>query len=250
MNLNRTLTRLALLLAVTFLCSAAALAQNQTTTGEAGLGGEVDRSVHLTSYSTTTLAGNFGGSTSNVASGSPINTVINFGEVSANNTTADKFVYGQTGMLLRSNCGYLLRLERSGNIPDGAGNSGTFQTGDIGVATFSYNHGATTGLPGTMPNAGADAIAGTAPGLYNAAANFPANVVVTNGQPAYTFTLNQVGPSGSPTTIIAGTRISRGGDNTTYLNRMTILMRFAVKPQYYTPATFSETLSFSIVASP
>ena len=53
-----------------------------------------------------------------------------------------------------------------------------------------------------------------------------------------------------------GSRVSNGGDNSIHQNRLTFLMTFAVKPQYYgvgannQSISPTETLTFDIVPNP
>jgi hypothetical protein len=253
---NNILKNAALTFGAALIFSIAAFAQVNPATfpteGTSSLSATVSPSVQLSSYSSPAVTGAMpgtGATATGVASGNAINNTLNFGEVSTNNTTAAPFVSIQIGGMIRSNASYTVRARRSGTLTDGVGNSGEFKTGDIGFAIHTINAGSP---PLSYPGAQAGAIAGaTSLGFYNT--NLLSTPLV-NSQPQWSKSLNNIGTTATP--IMNGTRVSNGGDNSIYQNRLTFLMTFAVKPQYYgvsasnTAITPSETLTFDIVPNP
>lgn len=164
----------------------------------------------------------------------PVNTQV------SNTSNEAKLMYASIPFKVRSNAAFEVyaTLESGGTLPDGAGNSGEFKTGDVGF-----------GIINSLPSGGAPPgtllVAGTM-SLANWNLNV-ASVNTTNGQPSYPKTLNSIG-YGDPKKVASGGRVSQRGDNTTNNNFRHASLVFAVKPQYYAPTAAPLTATFKIYA--
>lgn len=153
---------------------------------------------------------------------------------------SNRFVWGLMTIRVRSNANYQIKAFLDGTgpnvIPAGAGNSGTFKTGDIG---FGMNDTSAPSAPNLLAPGGSLTV--SAP--FN---NAPENSSVVNGQPNFASTLNNIGVgSANATTVASGNRISLRGDNTSN-NWRSVRMRFAIKPQYYLSSATPLTETFRI----
>ncbi len=243
---------------MSFLLLCAAIAANAQTpynttgnsdanAGSVGVSVTVPKSADLRSSSNA--SGADGGATlTGVSNNNALDVSLNFTDVSPNNTSVNgtsagssRFLRARIPIRIRSNAAYQIKAFMEGTganaIPGGAGNSGDFKTGDIGF-----------GLNDTSSPSGSSLLfSGGSINVSSPFNNAPENTTVTNGQPAYSSTLNNIGQgSANATTVASGSRISTRGDNSSD-NWRSVRMRFAVKPQYYTPGTFSDTFKIFVV---
>lgn len=156
----------------------------------------------------------------------------------------NRFLRAYVPILLRSNAPYQVKaflVGAAAGIPAGLGNSGDFKTGDIGFGLRLNETACTPGSAGCLVTSNEV--------QKDVLANDPAGAGATNnGQTVYAAngSLNFVGVgAGNATTIAHGDRISVRGDNTS-ANWRRVILGFAIKPQYYTPATFTDTLKVFI----
>lgn len=160
---------------------------------------------------------------------------LNFSDASpnqANVTSVSPFMTATVPVRMRSNASYQVLAFRNGTL--NATGAGDFKASDVGIGLINVTR------TGTGLNA-----AGT--DTPNGFQNDPASATVTNGQPAYSKTLADIGTATSGDLLLSGDRISNGGDNTSTNNFNTAQIKLAVKPQYYTPGTYTETLKVYIV---
>src|SRR5947209_3855953 len=211
------ITRLAMAMASVMVLAIAAFAQAPPiTTGTGTLSGTVSPAVQLVSNGNGSIAGNNGGSAATGTQNTAISATINFGELSPNNTTAAPYVSATLPLQLRSNCSFNLLLARGAatNLPDGVQNSGTLQTGDIGIALDQFAPASGVGL--VINGAAAQQ---TAAGLFYIP-NFPSGITPVNGGSNWTKSLHDAGTSTATAAhlISTGPRISNGGDNSSSNN--------------------------------
>lgn len=229
----------------------------QTTGNSEGSAGTTSLSVTVADSgdlrSGGTVSGTNGATGSGGSNNNELDATLIFDNVSPSQSAVNptlgsrRFMRASVPILLRSNASYTVKAYLVGGangIPAGAGNSGDFKTGDIG---FGVRTEGPSVAPACTPGSAGCLVTSNA--IVNVVPNSdPASVTVTNGQPAYVLnrTLNYVGSnSGTAATIVQGERISVRGDNTSANWRKAILL-FAIKPQYYTPATFTDTLKVYI----
>jgi hypothetical protein len=151
---------------------------------------------------------------------------------------------------IRSNYAYTITAIFSGltNIADGttAGASNTLQpiqTGDIGF-----------GFTAAIDKSGASVSGGGVGGLrsdtiatgYDVHAGWPSLTSADGHTPSFSKTLHNIVSS---QTILNGDRISASGDNTSDDNFLLITLGVATLPQYFTPVTFSGTVTLTIAAT-
>lgn len=230
---ERLLGRLPLLIFALSILSIPAFAQSS---GTINLAGTVSGYVEVRAGGAAALTDNVGGGiTNNKAKGdllNPSTMTINFGEVSPSNT--NPFVYANVPLRLRSNVLYTLKASAAAMTYGGGNDADSVTLADIGfgVTTATRDSGG-----GVM--AGTDTYgSGHGDPMSNGAANPSGRFVYTSG-----FSLNDYT---SDTTILNGTRIMQAAVPTGSTNGLVVDTVFAIKPQFFTPGTFSTTVTFTI----
>lgn len=230
---------------------AASFANAQTpyaTTGNAGNAGAVNLSVNVKSASDLRTGGvptSAGGA--DVLSASNENNALvvslQFNDASPNQTdvmAAAPFMTATVPIRMRSNDSYQVFAYRAGTMNNTAAED--FLASDVGFGVIDVVR------TGSLVAGGSDTVE---PGF----GSDPASAAVSNGEVSYSKSLADldiVSTSSAPNTgtkIMSGDRISLGGDNTTTNNYISANLKFAVKPQYYTPTSsaISETISVYIL---
>ncbi len=160
---------------------------------------------------------------------------LNFADASPNNTAvsaANPFMYATVPVRMRSNADYEVYAFRTGTLSSTAVED--FRASDVGFGVINVVR------TGALVSSGSDTVT-------SGFGSDPISATITNGQPTYSKSLADVPTATTGTKILGGTRISQGGDNTSTNNFNSADLRFSVKPQYYTPGTYTETVKVFIV---
>jgi hypothetical protein len=244
MSMKRTvrqLGRVSLLVSTFTLTTALAQAQlidNGTVTQQATVSGYVE----VRAGGAATLVNSSGGSiTSNKVKGDSLNTpttmVINFGEVGPAN--AASFVVATVPLRLRSNVSYTFRMSAAA-ITYGAG---TPDASSVTLADIGFGLPTATRDSGGGVRAGADTIAAAANGDPTLGANGSINGVT--GRYSY-IAGHSLANYTTSTTILTGPRIMNAMSPTGNTNGLVVTTIFAIKPHFFTPGSFSTSVTFTI----
>lgn len=159
---------------------------------------------------------------------------LNFTDASPNNSEVSEgspFMSATVPIRMRSNFAYVVQATRAGNLASGPVED--FRASDVGFGVIL------AARSGALVSSGSD--------TAGAFGSDPSSATITNGQPTYSKSLNDIPTGTSGTQIFGGDRISQGGDNTSTNNFNSADLRFSVKPQYYTPGTYTETVKVFIL---
>lgn len=236
-----TLTQIGRLLLLTAMVTiTAALANAQTTdSGSVTLQGSVSGYVEVRAGGAATLANNSGGGiTNNKVKGDKLNTpttmVIDFGEVGPSNTNS--FVTATVPLRLRSNVSYTLKT--SASAITGVTDASSVTLADIGFGITTATRDSGGGVA-----AGADTIAAAASGDPTLGANGAVDGVTGR----YTYNAgHSLANYTTSTTVLTGPRVMNAmvpGGNT---NGLVVTSIIAIKPQFFTPGSFSTSVTFTI----
>jgi hypothetical protein len=237
----RKVSQLALLLAILIGVHAMAAAQQLSDSGSVSLQGTVSGYVEIRAGGSATLTGNSGGGITNNkskgASLSPSVMTIDFGEVGPSNTA--NFVIATVPLRLRSNVSYTLKMSASAMTYGG----GTPDTQSVTLADIGFGVTSATRDSGGGVATGTDNIAAAVSGDPTSATNGSVNT--TTGRYTYngSFSLNSFTTS---TTILTGPRIMNAMVPSGNLNGLVVTTVFAIKPQFFTPGSFSTSVTFTI----
>jgi len=219
----KTFVRISSLAAV--LACTAALAQAQSTdSGSVTLQGSVSGYVEVRAGGAATIGNNSGGGiTNNKIKGdkfnNPTTLTIDFGEVGPSNTNS--FVTATVPLRLRSNVSYTLKTSAAAmTYPTGTTDASSVTLADIGFGLTTATRDSGGGVA-----AGADTIAATASGDPTLGANGSIDAVTGR----YTYN--------------AGHSLNNYTASTTGLVVTSII---AIKPQFFTPGSFSTSVTFTI----
>jgi hypothetical protein len=209
--------------------------------GTVTLAGSVSGYVEVRAGGAATLTNNLGGGvTNNKAKGDRLNNpttmTIDFGDVGPSNT-AD-FAVATVPLRLRSNVSYTLKLSASamtygGGPPDAS----SVTLADIGFGVISATRDSGGGVA-----SGTDTIAVTASGDPTSPSKGATNA---NGRYQYN-TGFSLGDYTTSTTILSGPRIMNAMVPTGNSNGLVVTTVFAVKPQFFTPGSFSTSVTVTI----
>ncbi len=228
---------------------------SEANAGSTGLTVTVQKSADLRSFGNN-LAEN-GATQSGGSKNNALDVNLTFSNITPSQTAVistgvEKFMRAYVPIMMRSNAPYEIKAFMVGGagipniesssygIPAGAGNSGDFRLGDIGFGIRNHERACTPGTVGCLLTANVV--------QQDISAQSPVFANVVNGQPLYDVNanLNYIGVGSANATRIAyGNRISVRGDNTS-ANWRKVQLAFAIKPQYYTPATFTDTFKVFI----
>lgn len=236
-----TLTQIGRLLLLTAMVTiTAALANAQTTdSGSVTLQGSVSGYVEVRAGGAATLANNSGGGiTNNKVKGDKLNTpttmVIDFGEVGPSNTNS--FVTATVPLRLRSNVSYTLKT--SASAITGVTDASSVTLADIGFGITTATRDSGGGVA-----AGADTIAAAASGDPTLGSN--GSIDGVTGRYIYNAGHSLANYTTS-TTVLTGPRVMNAmvpGGNT---NGLVVTSIIAIKPQFFTPGSFSTSVTFTI----
>jgi hypothetical protein len=233
-RIANSLGRLPLLIFMLSILSVAAFAQSDS--GTINLQGTVSGYVEVRAGGAASISG--GGSISNnKVKGdrldSPTTLTVDFGEVSPSNTNA--FVSATVPLRLRSNVSYTLKMSTAPMSYSGGSDADSVTLADVGFGITSAARDSGGGVA-----TGTDTIAS---GNGNPTTN--GAVSGTTGRFVYTsgFSLTDYTTS---TTLLSGPRIMKAAAPTGNTNGLVVNTVFAVKPQFFTPGSFSTAVTFTI----
>lgn len=237
----RKLTRLSLL--ATSLVFAAVSANAQTSdTGSITVQGTASGYVEVRAGGAATLTNNSGGGiTNNKAKGDKLNNpttmTIDFGEVGPAN--AASFVTATVPLRLRSNVSYTLKTSVAA-ITYG---TGTPDANSVTLADIGFGVSTATRDSGGGVATGTDTIAATASGDPTLGTN--GSISGTTGR--YTYNAgHSLANYTSSTTVLTGPRIMNAMVPSANTNGLVVTTIFAIKPQFFTPGSFSTSVTFTI----
>jgi hypothetical protein len=237
----RKLTRV-LLFGTTF-TFASVLANAQTTdTGSVTVQGTASGYVEVRAGGAATLANNSGGGiTNNKAKGDKLNNpttlTIDFGEVGPAN--AASFVIATVPLRLRSNVSYTLKTSAAAmTYGSGTPDANSVTLADIGFGVFTATRDSGGGVA-----AGSDTIAATASGDPGSGSN--GSISGVTGR--YTYNAgHSLANYTSSTTVLTGPRIMNAMVPSANTNGLVVTTMFVIKPQFFTPGSFSTSVTFTI----
>lgn len=228
-----------LVLTLVVLAEASASAQ-VLDSGSITLQGTVTGYVEVRAGGPSSISGNSGGGiTNNKVKGDNLNNpttlTIDFGDVGPAN--ASNFVTVSVPLRLRSNLSYTLRMTSAAmTYGGGPSDADSVTLADIGFGVISAARDSGGIASGT------DTIAAAASGDPTTGGNGGPNAV---GRYVYNpnHSLNSFTTS---TTILTGPRINNAMVPTANTNGLVVNTMFCIKPQFFTPGSFSTSVTFTI----
>jgi hypothetical protein len=209
-----------------------ALVASAQTSGTVTVNGSVAKSASIRWWSYAALNSETGTNAPNTQN-TPLAFTLSLGDVSPTNTHT--YAGGKVKVVLRSNAAYAVSAQVTASSGFGAAASGDITLADIGFGLDSLaNSGALVfGDPATNS---------TIAGSFG---NDPSTASKNgDGVPSFTTTLNNV--ASAATQVLSGPRISNRGDISSPNNGLLVDTVYAVGPQYFTPTTFSATVTYTI----
>jgi hypothetical protein len=233
------IVRPAFLCIFTLLTSTLASAQSNDQ-GSISLQGTVSGFVEVRAGGTATISGG-GTITNNKNKGdmlnSPTTLTIDFGDVGPSNV--NNFVTALVPLRLRSNVSYTLRMSAAAmTYGSGTPDASSVTLADIGFGVTSAARDSGGGLA-----TGTDTIAATASGDPTTAARGSVNA--TTGRYTYITGASLANYTAS-TTILTGPRIMNAMVPVGNSSGLVVQTIFCVKPQFFTPGSFSTSVTFTI----
>ncbi|HXG90908.1 MAG TPA: hypothetical protein VNN73_00880 [Blastocatellia bacterium] len=240
-RIAKQLAKMAFLAVVAAMCATVAGAQT-TDSGSITLQGSVSGYVEVRAGGAASISGNSGGGISNnKVKGdrldNPTVLTVDFGEVGPTNT--NNFVSAVVPLRLRSNVSYTLKMS-AGAMTYG---SGTPDAQSVTLADIGFGVTSATRDSGGGVATGTDTVAAAASG--NPTGGSRGSVNGTSGRYEYVAgaSLNDYTTA---TTILSGPRIMNASVPTGNTNGLVVNTMFAVKPQFFTPGSFSTSVTFTI----
>jgi hypothetical protein len=232
--------RLLLALSLFLLIASASASAQINDTGSATFQGSVSGYVEVRAGGAATVSAG-GTITNNKVKGDRLNSptvlTIDFGDVGPSN--ANSFVTATVPLRLRSNVSYTLKMSAAAMTYG----SGTPDASSVTLADIGFGVTSTARDSGGGVAAGTDTIAATASGDPTAAARGGVNA----GSGRYVYNTGfSLGDYTSSTTIVTGPRIMNAMVPTANSNGLIVNTMFAIKPQFFTPGSFSTSVTFTI----
>jgi hypothetical protein len=227
--------------------SVVVVALSQTSSAQILDSGTITLSATVSGYvevragGPASISGNSGGGIiSNKIKGdrlnSPTTLTIDFGNVGPAN--GNSFVTATVPLRLRSNVSYTLKMSAAAmTYGGGPSDADSVALADIGFGVISAARDSGAGIA-----AGADSIAGASSGdpTSGASGGF-------NAAGKYVYNANHsLSNYAASTTIVTGPRINRAMVPTANTRGLVVTTMFAVKPQFFTPGSFSTSVTFTI----
>lgn len=228
--MNRLVRRLARLAFLTMIFAIAAGTVSAQSTGSVNINGSVAKSASIRWWSFTALNTETGTNAPNTQN-SPLLFTLSVGDVSPANS--NNYAGGKVKVILRTNAAYALSAQVTASSGFGAA-SGDLRLADVGfgLANLANSGALVFGDPATD-----SVIAGSFGNDPSAAAKN------ADGVPTFPTSLNNVS---SVTQVLSGPRISKGGSVSSPNNGLLVDTIYAIGPQYFTPTTFSATVTYTI----
>lgn len=242
--LRRILRKLtqALLVATVMALTSMVVSAQTSDTGSVTMQGTASGYVEVRAGGAATLTNNSGGGiTNNKIKGDKLNLpttlIIDFGEVGPAN--AASFVTATVPLRLRSNVSYTLKTSAAA-ITYG---SGTPDANSVTLADIGFGILTATRDSGGGVAAGTDTIAATASGDPTLGTN--GSISGVTGR--YTYNAgHSLTNYTSSTTVVTGPRIMNAMVPSANTNGLVVTAMFAIKPQFFTPNSFSTSVTFTI----
>jgi hypothetical protein len=237
----RQFARFTLLIATFALTATLAQAQ-PTDTGTSTQQGTVSGYVQIRAGGPATLANSSGGSIVNTKiKGDPLNTpttmVIDFGEVGPSN--AASFVTATIPLRLRTNVSYTFMMSAAAMTYG----SGTPDANSVTLADIGFGVATATRDSGGGVAAGSDTIAPSA----NGDPTLGANGSISGATGRYTYVAGySLASYTTSATILTGPRIMHAMSDMANSNGLVVTTVIAIKPQFFTPGSFSTSVTFTI----
>ena len=228
--MNRLVRRLAQLAFLTMILAIAAGTASAQSTGSVTINGSVSKSASIRWWSFTALNSETGTNSPNTQN-SPLLFTLTVGDVSPANS--NNYAGGKVKVILRTNATYALSAQVTASSGFGAA-SVDLRLSDVGfgLANLANSGALVFGDPATN-----SVIAGSFGNDPSAAAKD------ADGVPTFPTSLNNVS---SATQVLSGPRISKGGSVSSPNNGLLVDTIYAIGPQYFTPTTFSATVTYTI----
>lgn len=240
-QLLRSITRILFLAMPVAFAVASANAQTSDT-GSMTVQGTASGYVEVRAGGAATLTNNSGGGiTNNKIKGDKLNNpttlTIDFGEVGPAN--AASFVTATVPLRLRSNVSYTLKTSVAAiTYGSGTPDANSVTLADIGFGVLTATRDSGGGVA-----AGTDTIAATASGDPTGGAN--GSVSGTTGR--YTYNAgHSLASYTSSTTVLTGPRVMNAMVPSANTNGLVVTTMFSIKPQFFTPGSFSTSVTFTI----
>lgn len=229
--MNRLVRRLAQLAFLTMILAIAAGTASAQSTGSVTINGSVAKSASIRWWSFTAVNSETGTNSPNTQN-SPLLFTLTVGDVSPANS--NNYAGGKVKVILRTNAAYALSAQVTASSGFGAA-SGDLRLSDVGfgLANLANSGALVFGDPATN-----SVIAGSFGNDPSAAAKD------ADGVPTFATSLNNV--ASSATQVLSGPRISKAGSVSSPNNGLLVDTIYAIGPQYFTPTTFSATVTYTI----
>lgn len=228
--MNRLVRRLVQLAFLTTVLAIAAATASAQSTGSVTINGSVAKSASIRWWSFTALNAETGTNSPNTQN-SPLLFTLNVGDVSPANS--NNYAGGKVKVILRTNAAYALSAQVTASSGFGAA-SGDLSLSDVGfgLANLANSGALVFGDPATN-----SVIAGSF-------GNDPSTAAKNaDGVPTFPTSLSNVS---SATQVLSGPRISKGGSVGSPNNGLLVDTVYAIGPQYFTPTSFSATVTYTI----
>lgn len=231
-----------LFLASTVLVISLVASAQTSDSGSFTLQGSASGYVEVRAGGPATLANNSGGGiTNNKIKGDKLNNpttlTIDFGEVGPSNSAS--FVTASVPLRLRSNVSYTLKTSAAA-ITYGAG---TPDASSVTLADIGFGVTTATRDSGGGVATGTDTIAAGANGDPTSGSNGSVDGVTGR----YTYIAgHSLANYSSSTTVLTGPRVMNAMVGSGNTNGLVLTTLFSIKPQFFTPGSFSTSVTFTI----
>jgi|GEM_PF-1280922 len=230
--MRTTIKQLLKLASITVVFGVTAVGASAQTSGTVTVNGSVAKSAAIRWWSYTALNSETGANSPNTQN-SPLLFTLSLGDVSPTNTNT--YAGGRVKMILRSNASYVVSAQVTTQSGFGSAANGDITLSDIG---FGLGNLTNSGVLVIGDPAANSTIAGSFGNDPSAAAKNG------DGVPSFTTSLNSV--SAGSTQVLSGPRISKAGSVSSPNNGLLVDTVYAVGPQFFTPTTFSATVTYTI----
>jgi len=210
--------------------STAAVVASAQTSGTVTVNGTVAKSASIRWWSFTALNAEAGTNAPNTQN-SPLLFTLSVGDVSPSNTNS--YAGGKVKVVMRTNAAYALSAQVTASSGFGAA-SGDLRLADVGfgLANLANSGALVFGDPATN-----SVFAGSF-------GNDPSSAAKNaDGIPSFATSLNNVSAA---TQVLSGPRISKAGSVDSPNNGLLVDTIYAIGPQFFTPTTFSATVTYTI----
>lgn len=211
--------------------STAAVVASAQTTGSVTVSGSVAKSASIRWWSFTALNTETGANAPNTQN-SPLLFTLNVGDVSPSNSNS--YAGGKVKVILRTNAAYVLSAQVSASSGFGGAANGDLTLSDVG---FGLANLANSGALVIGDPASNSVVAGSFGNDPSAAAKN------ADGVPTFATSFNNLS---ALTQVLSGPRISKGGSVSSPNNGLLLDTIYAIGPQFFTPTTFSATVTYTI----